>query len=585
MSAMPNNGLRLAGSTAAPKTAGYVAPAGTMDELRRRRRVRHIFRDLHSGRWSRVLLDLQMSQHRYRDLARHSGKIEPLLAKVNFFRLANSFHATVTAGNPVNTIVADGFDEQSDAIDAIRTTCLFDTLLMEAVRAVNIDCEAPLRVSVTDAGTVITQDDPDQTLPVGPAGPDGQPTVWERRWIVERKDAAGRAMRFLRVERHRVLNGRGVIEQEAYKASGDRAWALSDVLVDLDSLVRVEVADAITGGTPVPPDMVETGASYPAIVQLVADRERGEPMGKIAEHDLDIIDESAAAFSRMSRAHDLHSTPLLRVSEQMVDKKTGKVQLGDDGVLDPEKIVEYIAQGFDLGRMLEALDRILGLQLVMLRMSQALLGFKMGGGSAPDSYEKLRLEGTNTLAWARQTTAYCAPALGRLFTVATQIDARLPLRGYAVAPVTVEMRPELPKDRVELVREVAEERRAGLLSLESALTKVNGANGARGELEKLLREEEEERRRKAEQAGALAAAQAKGKPFAYLSGEQLKVALEIVQGVDSGKMAADAALGLLVQLYGFDEDLARRMVASQADLTRRQEMNLLGDLLSNGSAT
>lgn len=493
MSAMPNNGLRLAGTTAAPKTAGYVAPAGMLAELRRRRRVRHIFRDLHSGRWARVLLDLQLSQHRYRSLARHSGKIEPLLAKVNFFRLANSFHATVAAGNPVQTVVADGFDEQSDAIDAIRTTCLFDTLLMEAVRAINIDGEAPLRVSVGDSGTVIIQDDPDQTFPVGPAGPDGQPTVWERRWIVERKDSFHRVSRFLRVERHRMLNGRGVIEQEAYRAASDQSWALSDVLVDLDSLTRVEVAAAVQDPTP---DLVETGAAWPAIVQLVADRERGEPMGKIAEHDLDIIDESAAAFSRMSRAHDLHAQPLLRVSDQMVDAKTGRVQLGDDGVIDPEKLVEYISQGFDLGTMLEALDRILGLQLVMLRMSQALLGFKMGGGSAPDSYDKLRLEGTNTLAWAKQTATYCAPALGRLFTVATEIDSRLPLRGYATAPVTVEMRPELPKDRVELAREMGEMLggTVPLIAHRDALARLWGEREADGMLER-IREDQAEKAR------------------------------------------------------------------------------------------
>lgn len=494
MSAMPR--LQLIPAPEGRTTPGYVAPKGMIDELRRRRRVRHIFRDLHSGRWSRVLLDLQLSQHRYRDIARHSGKIEPLLAKVNFFRLANSFHATVAAGNPAQSLTADGFDEQSDAIDQIRERCLFDTLLMEAIRAVNIDAEAPLRVSVGDTGTVITQDDPDQTFPVGPAGPDGQPTVWERRWIVERKDVLGRMVKYLRVERHRAIGGRGLIEQEAYASTGQNAWGLSDVLVDLDTLKRVDLATAVEE---VLPEIIETGASHAAIVQLVADRERGEPMGKIAEHDLDIIDESAAAFSRMSRSHDLHAQPLLRVSEQMVDRKTGKVALGDDGVLDPEKVVEYINQGFDLGVMLEALDRILGLQLVMLRMSQALLGFKMGGGSAPDSYDKLRLEGTNTLAWAKQTAAYCAPALGRLFTIATQIDARLPLRGYAVAPVTVEMRPELPKDRVELAREMSEMLSAAtpLIAHRDALVRLWGERDADGMLERIREDQAEKARQSA----------------------------------------------------------------------------------------
>lgn len=498
MSAMPNSGLRLAGSTAAPKTAGYVAPKGRLDELRRRRTIRSLFRDINSGRWKKVLLDLGHAQHRYREIAQHSGKIEALLSKVNLVRLAFRFHATVAAANPIDVVLPEGSDEQAAAIEQIRERCLFDTLLQRAIRSVNIDAEAPLRVSVDEAGTVINLDDPDCTLPVGPNGPDGQPTVWERRWIVERKDVLG-TRRYLRVERHRVLNGRGVIEQEAYTTDRERAWALSDVLVDLDSLTRVDVAQAMEAGTDAPPDLVETGASYPLIVRLVADIEDGEPAWMLTQHDLDIIDEAAAAFSRLSRVHSLHAQPLLRVSDEMVDKKTGKVVLSQDAILDREKMVDYIAQNFSFEHMLDLLDRVLGLMMVMLQMSQALLGFKPGGGSAPDTVDKLRLESTSTLARAAQTESYCAPALGRLFTIASQIDARLPLRGYAVAPVTVEMHPDLPKDSVEVTREVSERLNSPtpLISHRAALARLYGDRNADAMLEEIKADQAERARQSA----------------------------------------------------------------------------------------
>jgi hypothetical protein len=499
MSALPTP-LRLVHDAGTALVPGYVAPRSRIDELKRRRTIRNLFRDINSGKWRRVLLDLGNSQHRFRELARHSGQIEALLTKVNLVRLAFRFHGTVAAGNPVNTVVGDGNDEQAAAVDAIRRRVNFDAMLQEAIRKVNIEAEAVLRVSVVgggggggETGTVINLDDNDRTIPVGPNGPDGQPTVWERRWKIERPSGGGLGGRkkvYLRVERHRRINGVGVIEQEAY-TSRDQSGGeeISDVLCHLADLKRVPLTDAVDDP---PAELTETGASGPAIVRLVADMEDGEPAWMLTKDDLDIIDESAAAFSRLSRAHDLHSQPILRIPEHMVDPATGTVTLTEDAIVDPDKMAEYIGQNFDLGKMLDLMDRVLGLTLVMLQMSQALLGFKMGGGSAPDSYEKLRLESTSTLARGKQTAIYCNGPLGQLFTRATEIDARQPMRGYATSPVTCEMRPELPKDRVELVKEIGDmlDRSTPLISHRRAIAAIHGERNADAILDEIRADQE-----------------------------------------------------------------------------------------------
>jgi len=481
MSALSNNkpNLRLTNDASPALEPGYVAPKSRIDELKRRRTLRNLFRDINTGKWKRALLDLKNSQHRYRELAQHSGKVEALLTKVNLVRLAFRFHGVVAAGNSINTTVGDGNEEQAMAIDAIRRRVNFDAQLQRAIRTVNIEAEAVLRVSLADNGTVITLDDNDRTLPVGPNGPDGQPTIWERRWIVERpRPGSNKPKKYLRVERHRREGDRGIIEQEAYV--GSRNHEIGDVICGLENLQRVPLAEAFKPGDTVPEERSETGASEPAIVRLVADMEDGEPAWMLTKDDIDIIDESAAAFSRLSRSHDLHAQPLLRVAESMVDKATGNVELSQDAIVDHDKVVEYISQSFDLGTMLDLMDRVLGLTLVMVQMSQGLLGFKMGGGSAPDSYEKLRHESISTLARAKQTAVYCNGPLGRLFTIATEIDSRRPMRGYAVSPVTAEMRPELPKDRVEMVREIGDmlDRSTPLISHRGAIAAIHGERNA-----------------------------------------------------------------------------------------------------------
>lgn len=467
--------LRIAGTPADGTAPGYVAPRRILDALRERRRVRRMLRDIHDGNWRRVLLQLQTSQYAWPKLQAHGGKIAELLTKVNLVKLAMTMHADVLVGTMPTISVPDGFEEHRAVLAGLERENMLDGLLHSVARKVNIEAEAALRVDVSDGGgrggrAVLRLDDNDRTLPVGPDGPDLQPTVWERRWIIERPNPANskKPLLYLRVERHRAVDGRGVVEQEVYKAESD------DVLVGLEDLGRVTLESVGLGGVGGLPEIVETGATRPLITRFVQDYYDGEPEFAVQESDLDLIDTVTAAMSGLARTHALHARPKVRIGEEMVDKKTGQVDLTTDAIVDPNKQFEYLTATHQLDQMLSFMDRMLTLLLIVLQMSQSLLGAKLGGGAAPDSYDKLRLEATNTLSYAKRSAVYFGPALERTLTTAGEVESSLPLRGFALGTVNVKMRPELPKDQIDLGRELAELRREGLIDQRTALARLHG---------------------------------------------------------------------------------------------------------------
>lgn len=477
--------LRLAGGVGAP---GYVAGKSQLRRLAERRRVRRLMRDIHEGKWRRVLIDLQVSQYAWPKLQRHGGQIAELLTKVNLVRLACKMHATVLVGTTPAVSVPEGFEAHRQMLLGLERACALDGLLHSVARKINVESEAALRVDLDAGQVVLALEDNDRCLPVGADGPDNQPTVWERRWIVERPNPANprRPRMFLRVERHRAPEGRGVIEQEAYESES------AEVLQDLSELKRVPLAAAVESP---PAELVETGATRPLITRFVADYYDGEPQFAMQESDLDLVDTVAAAITRLARSHALHARPKVRVDEAMVDKRTGEVDLSADAIIDPDKRFEFIAADLKLTEMLEFMDRSVSLLLVMLQMSQALLGTKLAGGATPDSYDKLRLEATNTLSYSKATAVYFGPALERALTTASEVDSRRPLRGYAVGPVSVRMNVELPKDQVDLARELAEMKREALIDERTAIARLHGEDRADEILAAIESDRERETRR------------------------------------------------------------------------------------------
>lgn len=454
---------------------GWVASPARLDKLRCRAEHRHVLRDLAEGRHKRVLIELGYAAHRFRHIANEAGKLTQLVAMINLVRKAVKMHASVLVGNSAVVSVQEGFDAQAERIALIRSESMFDALLMRAVRRATLEGECPMRVDIDPAkGTVLCIDDNDVCLPVGEDGPDMQPTVWERRWFKERRGPDG-LKRYLRVERHRVVAGQGVIEQEAYKATGD-------VYADLSKLVRVPLSDVLDQP---PADVTHTGLDRNLITRLVSDfDDDGWPEMLLSRGDIDLVDVHAASFNRLARTMEQHGSAKVRVGEQMV-RPDGTVDLSADAFVDPDKQLEYIIAGYDVPGMLEWLRQTLRLMLLGLDISPALLGVKLEGGAMPDTYDKLRLESTGVLIRARTAQRYIEPAMETVWWVTGMIDAQRPMMGYPIGEVDVALRPEIPADEIDTTRALAEQLNNRLIDPETAITRLHGDGAAPGILARL----------------------------------------------------------------------------------------------------
>lgn len=475
---------RFASDLSAP---GWLPQEGTLDRLRTERSKRRVARQLFEGAWRAVLIEAGRSQYRFPKTLQEGERIDALLHKINLVHGAMMLHADVVSHRPPTLSVPEEFALQDEALIDIRRRCLFDAAFHEAALVANVESRVVFRCEVDERGRgLLCLDDNDIAFDVGPRGPDRQPTVWERRWVVRR----GRD-RFLRVERHRAIDGVGIVEQEAYATSG------SETLVDLSELKRVALARAMRDGQEPPDDVRETGVDLPLLVELQLYMYRGRPQGRVNPDDIDSIDQMTARMSQLSRSIGLHASPKLRVSEEMIDDDGNLKPIGD-AIIDEAKLAEYINASFDLNGLLNATDRAMQWVMVDLEVSPALMGVKPGGGQMPDTADKMRLEATRTLAAANRSEIYYREALGRAFTIVSTLDAQRVTAGYAVAPVEAQIHAGLPKDNLEEARELRELVEARLISRYEALRRLHGDEDAQRIFEELEEEAGQEARRQRE---------------------------------------------------------------------------------------
>lgn len=495
----------------------WAAPADALARARNRRRVGAIMDRLYRGEWFEALVRDEQTQHVFRNLTRHGGKVAPLLEKVNLFRLAVNMHADIMGLNPVTLDVPEAYAAQWERLRVIRAASMWDANFHEGLTFTSMYGAAAFRIDRhTDglgaASAVISLDDPDDTFALGADGPDGQPTVWERRWFVRRVGADRREVKYLRVQRHRVIAGQGgIVEEEAFKGHGGAACEL---LADLTKLERVKLADALGADAAAPlKDATPTGAPYPLIVRIANYVWKGEPQSRLPESEIDLLDQTTASLSQLARALSMHAAPKMRVIDAMIDKDTNEVDATMEAILDPHKDVEYIAAQFEFDAMLRFLDRALQFFATAMEITPALLGVEVQSGQAADSYRKLALKSTQTLAAAKRGVLTIKPGLERLWSLASLVDSQLGLAvgGYDAGPVDVTLKPEIPRERIDLIEEEDAMLRAGLTSRIRAMAAVHGEDQADTVYAEWLADQEAESKR---QQSALFGAAGFGDPAA-----------------------------------------------------------------------
>lgn len=448
----------------------WLADPKRLTALRERAARRRVIRQLLRGDVKEVFVRMGRSAHKYGDMINNSGQITQLVVMFNALSLAASMHASVLVGNPAVVSVPEGFEEQGRALRSIRSESMLDALLHRGASQSVVDGETPFRVDRQPGkGVVVSMDSVDTCIPVGIDGHDFQPTAWERRWIVERT-IDRRKHEFLRVERHRVVNGVGVVEQEAYESRG------TDLYADLSKAKAVPLATAVPENTPEPRTV--TGLDRNTIVRIVRDFDHdGWPRMMLNQGDIDLLDVGAAAFSRLVTTMEKHGVPKIRVSESMLNEH-GSVDVSKPAVVDEEGIFEYIVVAHEFEAMINWLKQVLQLLLVSLQVSPSLIGMKLSEGAMPDTFDKIRLESTGTMTAARTARMYAEPALEDLLYSASVVASQTGLNGWPVGEVDVTLTPEIPADEIDRARSLAEMKREGLISEKAAITRLHGEGAA-----------------------------------------------------------------------------------------------------------
>lgn len=505
---------RLATNAGTPTTLaapGWAPKQGVLDALRRRRDAARIARSLERGDWASVLIECDRTQHRFQPMRRHSGQTKTLLEKVNLVRMAMNVHAKVLAARAVSIDTPQGFDQQLSALTGIRDRSDLNALYRQAAKRIQIEGAAYLRAEPWEGVTPNGQRDygarvrlvrPGRVFPMERDSADAQPSVYETRWVVERRDPSttGRTRRFLRVQRERVPPGASgaVIEQEAYETASD------DVLLDLTKLTRVPLASAFESGAVVPPEVEDTNLPLPPLAELVASRMDDEPEPLIGEHDLDLLDRAAKSFSDLSRTADHAGFPKRRVPRSMINPRTNRVDDSQDAIIDDNKVYEYLVfPAGQLTQVAEVLNIAIDWAFAQMEVARSLIGFKgAAGGSAPETYEKQLLDATATLDRAHMTAGYCDRALGSVLTAASIIDSRMAMRGYAVSTVRVRSNPGITKPETELARQQADLLSAGLTSRWHAVAAIHGDERADAVIAEMDKDEDRKTKQSAAAVGA-----------------------------------------------------------------------------------
>lgn len=430
-----------------------------------------IGRKLFDGRWRELLLDLdKLAQHKYREVRTHSRTIQALLVKINLIRLAFITHADILCNEPPTVTIPAENVPQSERWEVIADNCLFETLVRDAALTSNIDTVAYVAIVRRNGNACLTVLDSLEVFQVGELGPDGQPQIVDRRWVIKIKNPGGRTEKcYLRVERHSAPGGIGQIENFAYEVDSSQEFRIppDGKAIELTTILGPEA----------PPRLIKTGVDRPLIFRFANRTLRGAPLPDITKDDIDLIDQLAATTSQIARIAAKHADPKMRVPPGLKDDK-GRIDAEKlEAFEDPDGKAGYLTWDSKMGDVLSLLTNVINWLLMVLEISPSLVGIK--AGAAPESFQKLFLEATNTMKRANAIASSWRPLWERVITTCLRFDSASEIEtfgmgGYDVAPVAVIMRPGLPRTRGDVVQDLGAMMSFGLMDELSGLEELHG---------------------------------------------------------------------------------------------------------------
>lgn len=453
-------------------------------DAQRREQVR-LGRKLFSGNWRDLLLDVEkLAQHKYREIRTHAREVKALLIKVNIFRLAAITHADLLLNEAPVVTIPSGNEMQAQRWEEIADHCLFEQRVYDTALTCNIEHLAYVGISRQDGHTCLSVLDSLQCFEVGQTGHDDQPQIIDRRWVITVSKSGEKPRHYLRVERHSAPGGVGQIENFAYQVGHELDCQIPKGAepVDLKSIL----------GDDAPEPIEYTGVDRPLIFRFANRTLRREPCPDLTKYDVDLIDQLAAVTSQIARIAAKHADPKMRIPSGLADPKTGTVDAEKlEHFEDPGKEAEYLTWDSKMVDVLSLLTNVINWLLMVLEISPSLVGIK--AGAAPESYQKLFLEATNTMKRANRIKNAWRPLWERVVTTALRYDAMNMPGGYSVEPVSVTLRPGLPRPQGDLITEYGSRLQYGLIDRLSAIEAIEDNKERAQEI--FLRIEAEEQKR------------------------------------------------------------------------------------------
>lgn len=190
----------------------------------------------------------------------------------------------------------------------------------------------------------------------------------------------------------------------------------------------------------------------------------------------DLVDEINNRRTQIARILDQHGDPAAEVASKLLDAN-GNVQISGKAIPNDDMdnpAVRYLTWEANLTDQAAALVSGVNAFVGHMEIAPTLVGLG-GGATSAETWKKLKLQSSQTLARVNRKQLYAAPAVYDLIDMTMQLDVR-----FAAAPsftpgeVTLTWSDGLPVDEEDLQRIVTGYTTADLMSRRTALRWIHG---------------------------------------------------------------------------------------------------------------
>jgi len=303
-------------------------------------------------------------------------------------------------------------------------------------------------------------------------------------WVIQKVDAKGRDIYFLRVEIHTI----GLIQNKLFelKQNFDQTMAKFEIGKEIELSTIAEFKEVL----PVQETGIDDFLVIPIHNLITSDRATGFD----DYSDIDsIIQELEIRIAQLSKILDEHAAPTLAGPDSLrrIDPRTGQVSFDGLGRYIPmapeDSVPQYLTWDVQIEAIRYEIDTLLQQLYIISETSAAAFGdLKQGLAESGSALKRLMLA---PLAKVNRLRLRIDPALKKALTIASELEVVNGVVGAKrITNVKIEWQDGLPADDTERAMIDSQEYAAGIASLDTILRR-RGFEGEALEAEKKLLEE------------------------------------------------------------------------------------------------